>query len=214
MDEFTHRLSSRGTEAPQLRYCHYSCCMLKRLRLTTPLFPPPRSLLQVFPTPKMRPCSSSILYSVCFFFFLFFVGRGWVGGGGYSSVCWSVFYRFSSRHIHLFVCCLNFSQECRARQSVCLFPASIVTTDHRLVVTLLINNREEKKRKPLCCTFFLGHQKARRSYRERDTEMDRERKSRFFLRESERDNYRNRERERKREKNERCIVMSFFFKMK
>lgn len=152
MDEFTHRLSSRGTEAPQLRCCHYSCCMLKRLRLTTPLFPPPRSLLQVFPTPK----NASVLFfnsifRLYFFFFFFLLGGG---GGGYSSVYWSVFDRFSSRHIHLFVCCLNFSQECRARQSVCFqrLPSQLITGC--LSHYLSIIERGEKRQSPCVARFF------------------------------------------------------------
>lgn len=158
IDEFTHHLSSRGTEAPQLRYCHYSCCMLKHLRLISPLFPSPRSLLQVFPTPKMRPCSSSILYSVCLFFFLFFLGVIPPSTGASSFAFPQITFTC------LFVALIFLRMSCA---SIYLFRGSIVTTDQWLVVTSLIDNRGKKA---LVLHVFLGHQKARRSFRERERE--------------------------------------------
>lgn len=91
--------------------------------------------------------------------------------------------------------------------SFCLFRGSItVTADQLLAVTSLINNKIG-----LVLHVILGHQKARRSFRERDIDIERERERESFIpRESERQL----SRERERERNGRCIVMSFFFSMK
>lgn len=76
--------------------------------------------------------------------------------------------------------------------SFCLFRGSItVTADQLLAVTSLINNKIG-----LVLHVILGHQKARRSFRERDIDIERERERESFIpRESERQLSRERERE-------------------